>query len=357
MAAPTRSDQFTGTEPMRSGLEIDAGAVQAYFVENIEGFAGAVAITQFKGGQSNPTYRIDAGGRSWVLRRKPPGKLIPSAHAVDREYRAIKALADSEVPVPEAYALCEDDSVLGTAFYVMEHVEGRVFWEIELPGMSTAERAAIYDAMIETVARLHALDWQAAGLGGFGNPSGYVARQLRRWGGQYLDADAQRIPEMDRLITWLDAHLPEAQETALVHGNYTLNNLIFHPTEPRVVAVIDWELSTLGDPIADFAYNVMPWRVPREPYRGFSDADIATLGIPSEDEYVAAYCRHCGRGRIDDWNFYITFNLFKRASIAYGILVRQSAGTAASAHASQTAALAEPLARLAWQQIVDLGLD
>ncbi len=356
METISRTEQFTGTEPMRQGLELDVAAVQRYFEENVGNFSGQAQVKQFKGGQSNPSYKVEADGKAWVIRRKPPGKLQPSAHAVDREYRVITALGPTDVPVPKTYALCTDTEVLGTPFYVMECVEGRVFWESLLPGMSKQQRFEIYDAMNDTMAKLHSVDYQAVGLEGFGKPGNYVARQTHRWGRQYQEAVYERIPEMDKLIAWIEERLPELDETSVVHGDYRLDNMIFHPTEPRVLAILDWELATLGDPLADFAYHTMQWRIPQNLHRGLLGIDIEELGIPDEEIYIEAYCRRTGRDGIANFDVYSIFNMFKLAAIAHGILVREKIGTASSVHASKTAAVARPLAELAWQNVVERGL-
>jgi aminoglycoside phosphotransferase (APT) family kinase protein len=299
-------------------------------------------VRAFRGGQSNPTYLLEAGGRRYVLRRKPPGKLLPSAHAVDREHRVMTALRGTGVPVPRTRVLCTDDSVIGTWFYVMDHVEGRIFWEPTLPGLEPAERRAIYDAMNETLARLHRVDPRAVGLEGFGKPGNYFARQIHRWTQQYRLSEGERIEAMERLIEWLPANIPPGDETTIVHGDYKLDNMIFHPSEPRVIAILDWELSTLGHPLGDLSYHCMPWRT------AFQSVDLADLGIPSLDEYVAAYCRRTGRERIENWNFYLAYNLFRGAGIAQGIAGRVRDGTAASAWAAEVGASVRPSAEAAW---------
>ena len=351
------SSQFSGAGPMRDGLEIDSQAVQEFFTQYVPGFHGKVRITQFKGGQSNPTYRVEAGGKAWVIRRKPPGNLLPSAHAVDREYKVITALGATDVPTPRTDVICMDAGVLGTPFYVMECVEGTVYWEGLLPGKSPDERARIYDSLNDSLARLHSVDYQLLGLSEFGRPGNYVSRQVKRWGGQYYDSEYERIPEMDRLIKWLNERLPEQQSTTVVHGDYRLDNVVFHHREPQVLAILDWELSTLGDPLADFAYHVMQWRIPRKLHRGLAGVDLEELGIPNENSYVEAYCRRTGREAIENWDFYIVFSMFKLAAIFHGILVREKIGTAASKFASETGMSARPLAELAWRQVVEKRLQ
>jgi aminoglycoside phosphotransferase (APT) family kinase protein len=260
---------------------IDAGALAAWLRSNVENFGGPLAIEQFQGGQSNPTYRVTAGASCFVLRRKPPGHLLPSAHAVEREFRVLSALKDSDVPVPRTYALCEDPAVIGTAFYVMEHVDGRILWDPTLPGMTGEERAAHYAELNRVIAALHRFDFAAAGLGDYGKHGNYIERQIARWSKQYQAAGAERIPAMDRLMEWLPPHVPGGDETSLVHGDYRIDNAIFHPTEPRVLAVLDWELSTLGHPLSDFAYQAMAWRLAPEEFRGLKGCDLAALGIPT----------------------------------------------------------------------------
>jgi len=308
-------------------------------------------VTQFKGGQSNPTFLVCAGGRRFVVRRKPPGNLLPSAHAVDREYRVITALGATDVPVPRTYVLCEDDAVIGTAYYVMDYVEGRIFWEATLPGFSPKERAGVYDAMNDAIARLHRVDPAAIGLSDYAKPGNYFARQIARWSKQYLASETEPIDAMHRLMDWLPQHVPSGDETAVVHGDYRIDNIVFHPSEPKVIALLDWELSTLGHPLADFAYNCMQWRLAR----GLAGVDLPSLGIPSEADYVAAYCRRTGRDRIEHWDFCLAFNMFRSAAILQGIAGRVVQGTAASAHAVETASMARPIAERAWEIVEKLG--
>ncbi|HEV8641271.1 MAG TPA: phosphotransferase family protein, partial [Methylomirabilota bacterium] len=288
------SARVAGTIEVLPTHRFDLEALERYMERQVEGFRGPLTVRQFRGGQSNPTYYLEAGDRQYVLRRKPPGKLLPSAHAVDREYRVITALARSGVPVPRTYALCEDPDVIGTPFYVMAYVPGRVLPDPRLPGAATAERAAIYDAMNEVLARLHAVDWEAAGLADFGRPGNYIARQIHRWTSQYRASETETIPAMERLIAWLPEHIPAPDETTLVHGDYRLGNMIIHPTAPRVAAVLDWELSTLGHPLGDLAYHCLPFRLRHDQFEGFA-GEARPAGIPSEEEYLAAYCRRTGR--------------------------------------------------------------
>ena len=326
----------------------------AYLQKNLPGFGGKeISASQFSGGESNPTYLLEAGDRRWVLRRKPPGMLLPSAHAVDREYRVMAALAQSAVPVPRVHLLCEDDAVVGSAFFVMDYVEGRSFWDPSLPGMTADERGAIYDEMNRVIAALHGVDHDAAGLASFGRPGQYLKRQIERWTRQYRASETEPIAAMERLIEWLPAHLPEDDETSLVHGDFRMDNLIFHPHEPRVLAVLDWELSTLGHPLADFAYHCMTWRVTPAEFRGLKGHDLAALGIPGEDAYVRAYCKRTGRSSLPDWDYYMAFNLFRMAAILQGILHRALHGSAASAEAEQTGRLARPIAEAGWRQVTE----
>ena len=327
----------------------DAAALAAYLREHVAEFDGYIAVEQFQGGQSNPTYRITAGERRYVLRRKPPGTLLPSAHAVDREFRVMSALAGTGVPVARTHALCEDATVLGTPFFLMEYVEGRILWDPTLPGMTPAQRVAHYDELNRVIAALHSVDYAAVGLRDFGKPGNYIERQVARWSKQYQAAAAERIPAMDRLIAWLPEHVPPGDETSIVHGDYRIDNVIFHPVEPRVLAVLDWELSTLGHPLSDFAYQVMAWRLTPHQFRGLKGCDFAALGIPTEAEYVAAYCRRTGRDAIPNWEVYLIFNMFRIAAILHGVLARALQGNAASGNAVETGGRAQLVADIAWE--------
>jgi aminoglycoside phosphotransferase (APT) family kinase protein len=334
----------------------DERRLEDWLAANLEGFAGPMTVTEFKGGQSNPTYRLTTPGASYVLRRKPPGTLLPSAHAVDREYRIMHALAETGVPVPRTYLLCEDESIVGTMFYVMDFLDGRILFDPRLPEVtSTRDRAAMFDAMNEVIAALHTVDYQAVGLGDFGREGGYVARQIGRWSKQYKASETETIDAMERLMEWLPAHLPAHDETTLVHGDYRLDNLIFHPTEPRVIGVLDWEIATLGNPLADFAYHVMAWRVSPDEFRGLREVDIESLGIPNEAAYTAAYAQRTGREALPDWEFYMAYNLFRMAAILQGIMGRVRDGTAANPEAARMGALVRPLATLAWAQAEKIG--
>jgi aminoglycoside phosphotransferase (APT) family kinase protein len=294
-----------------------------------------------------------------VLRRKPPGKLLQSAHAVDREYRVMKALAATDVPVARMYALCEDESVIGTMFYVMEYVEGRVLWDPRLVDMTPAERTRHHDELNRVIAALHCVDPAAVGLADFGKTGEYIARQVARWTKQYQASETEKIEAMDKLIAWLPANIPAGDETRIVHGDYRIDNVIFDPVEPRIRAVIDWELCTLGHPLADFANHCMAWRIPPGMFRGLGGLDFASLGIPTEREYVASYCRRTGRDGIDarDWEYYMVYNMFRLAAIAQGVLARAVQGNASSAEALQTGRVARPLAELAWGQVERLKLS
>jgi aminoglycoside phosphotransferase (APT) family kinase protein len=345
----TRADRFSGTMPVREVHRFDTAALERWLAGHVAGFRAPAAVSQFKGGQSNPTFLVGAAdGRRYVIRRKPPGHLLPSAHAVDREYRVMTALGGTGVPVPRTYALCEDASVIGTPFFVMDFVEGRIFWEPELPALAPAEREAIYDGMNDALARLHAVDPASVGLSDYGKPGNYFARQITRWSKQYLASETQPIASMHALMKWLPAHVPAGDEVAVVHGDFRLDNMVFHPTEARVVALLDWELSTLGHPMADLSYNAMQWRLPAATGRGLVGMDLAALGIPSEEAYVAAYCRRTGRSKIADWDFCVAYNMFRLAAILQGIAGRVAEGTASSEHAVQTAAMARPIADHAW---------
>lgn len=342
--------------PVREQHRFDAAALDRYLAQTVQGFEGPAIVSQFKGGQSNPTFLVTSrAGRKYVVRRKPPGHLLPSAHAVEREYRVITALGATDVPVPRTHALCEDASLIGTPFYVMDFVEGRIFWEPALPGLAPAERAEIYDAMNDALARLHRVDPAKVGLADYGKPGNYFARQITRWSKQYLASETDPIEAMHRLMAWLPAHVPTGDEVAIVHGDYRLDNMVFHPREPKVIALLDWELSTLGHPMADLSYNAMQWRLATSTGRGLGGMDLESLGIPSEADYVAAYCRRTGRERISDWDFCLAYNMFRLAAILQGIAGRVAEGTAASAHAVETAAMARPIAEQAWALVQRIG--
>ena len=349
MTSIDRQQAFSGTKDAAPALRLDAARLEGYLATHIAGFAGPLAIRQFKGGQSNPTYLLETPARAYVLRRKPPGKLLPSAHAVDREYRVIRTLHAQAFPVAEPLTYCSDESVAGTPFYVMDYVDGHVFWEPQMPGSNPAERAAVYDSMNATIARLHALDPAKIGLGDFGRGENYVARQVERWSKQYRSSETEKIDAMERLIDWLPKHIPQGGPVRLVHGDYRLDNLIFDPHEPRVLAVLDWELSTLGDPLADFAYHCMAWHVDPAQFRGIAGLDWGALGIPDEARYVQRYCERTGLTISGDWNFYLAYNMFRIAAILQGIMKRVVDGTAASEQAADAGRRARPMAELAWR--------
>jgi aminoglycoside phosphotransferase (APT) family kinase protein len=345
------SDQFVGTMPVQDKHRFDTAALERYMVANVEGFRGPLTVLQFRGGQSNPTFLLASADNRYVLRRKPPGKLLPSAHAVDREYRVLKALHGTEVPVARPYALCEDESVIGTAFYIMDYVQGRVLWDPALPGMAREERTATFDEMNRVIAALHKVDYTAVGLDTYGKPGNYLERQINRWTKQYRASETERIEGMENLIEWLPKNIPAGDETTIVHGDYRLDNVIFHPTEPRILAVLDWELSTLGHPIADFAYHCMTWRLTPGEFRGMIGIDFASLGVPDEATYVDMYCRRTGRSGIPNWDFYMAYNMFRLAGILQGIMGRVVEGTAASEHAIESGKRARPMAEAGWRQV------
>jgi aminoglycoside phosphotransferase (APT) family kinase protein len=330
---------------IRPAHHFDQIGLLRWMKNHVPGFDGPLTVEQFAGGQSNPTYRLRTLGRDYVLRRKPPGILLKGAHAVDREYRAISALHAAGFPVPRPFGLCLDESVIGTAFYVMEMVKGRNFWNTAFPEVSREERPAYFDAMNATIAQLHSIDPAAVGLEDFGRPGNYFERQVARWSRQYLeDADAGRVPAMDVLIKWLPANIPAGDDTSIVHGDFRCDNMLFHPTEPRVIAVLDWELSTLGHPLADFAYHLMVYRMPPGFSTGLAGLDLPSLNIPSEAQYIADYCRRTGRDGIERLDFHLAFSLFRLAAIIHGIKGRMIRGTASS---SQAAAAVEQLERIA----------
>ena len=359
MTGIDRQQAFSGTKEAAPALALDAARLDAYLSDHVNGYAGPLTVRQFKGGQSNPTYLLETPARRYVLRRKPPGKLLPSAHAVDREYRVIGALHVQKFPVAEPLCLCADESVAGTPFYVMDFADGRVFWEPQMPGSDRSERTAVYDAMNATIARLHGFDPAAIGLSDFGRGENYVARQVERWSKQYRASETEKIDAMERLIEWLPRHIPPAGTPRLVHGDYRIDNLIIDKQAPTVLAVLDWELSTLGDPLADFTYHLMAWHMPAtESAAGTATLarhDLPALGIPSMADYVAAYVARTGLDPRPHLPVYLAYNFFRIAAILQGIIGRVRYGTATSDFAPKKAAMIRPLADTAWQFARDAG--
>ena len=358
-------DHFVGTRPVSDKQAFDIDALSAWLATHLPGFAGPLSVESFKGGQSNPTYKLNTPSQSYVMRAKPGpvAKLLPSAHAIEREFAVMSGLQGTDVPVPRMFCLCEDEAVIGRAFYIMEFMPGRILWDQTLPGMSTEERGAIYKEMNRVISALHTVKFADRGLAGYGKPGNYFDRQISRWSKQYVaSADgagpmSQPIEEMEKLMAWLPQHIPAMARAehmvSIVHGDYRLDNLMFHPTEPRIIAVLDWELSTLGHPLADFSYHCMAWHIPPGAFRGIGGLDVASLGIPTEAEYIRLYCERTGLTTPDalttDWNFYLAYNLFRLAAILQGIAKRVESGTAASAQAVSSAAGARPLAQMAWK--------
>lgn len=342
-----------------TNMDLDLPKLAAFLRGTLGSPPGELGVRRFHGGQSNPTYLLSLGTDRYVLRKKPAGRLLPSAHAVEREYRIMSALAGSEVPVPKMLCLCEDPEVLGTPFYIMEYIEGRVVYDPTLPGMGREERAALYAEMSRVISALHQADYRSLGLESYGHPDHYLERQIGRWTKQYRASETEPIEAMERLIEWLPAHTPAAQNASIVHGDFRLNNLILSATEPRILAVIDWELSTLGDPLADLSYHALTWNLTGEEFHGIAGRDLATLGIPTEREYLAEYCRRTGRADIDPrvWDFYIAFNLFRLAGILQGILKRSLEGNAADPTAPETGRRARAVAEAGWQRVTSSGLD
>jgi len=348
--AVRKDDDFSGTKPVEERHRIDEVRLEAWMKESVEGYVGPLTVLQFKGGQSNPTYRLNTPGRSYVMRRKPFGKLLPSAHAVDREFKVIAALGKQGFPVAKAYALCMDDSVIGSAFYVMSLEDGRIFWDPALPTVSKEERRPIFTDKIETLAKLHMYDPETIGLGDFGKPGNYFARQVDRWTKQYKASETQSIPEMDRLMEWLPSSVPQQERVSVVHGDFRIDNMVFHATQPKVQAVLDWELSTLGDPMADFTYLLMQWTMP-----GLAGLDFKDLNIPTMDEAAEIYCRATGRASVPDLNWYYAYNLFRLAGILQGIAGRIRDGTASSAKAMESVKRTVPLAKASWEYAQKAG--
>jgi aminoglycoside phosphotransferase (APT) family kinase protein len=359
MPALDRQTAFSGTKDVALALAFDVARLESYLAQHVPAFAGPLTVRQFKGGQSNPTYLLETPARRTVLRRKPPGKLLPSAHAVDREFRVMSALHAKRFPVAMPLHYCDDASVVGTPFFVMDHVPGRIFWEPHMPDAAPSERAAIYDAANTTLAQLHAFDPSALGLADFGRGENYVGRQIERWSKQYRASETERIDDMERLLAWLPAHLPPAQPVRLIHGDYRLDNVIVAPDGPRILAVLDWELSTLGDPLADFTYHLMAWDMPPSPsavgFGTLAGRDLASLGIPSRDEYVDRYRARTGFDPRPHLAVYLAYNFFRLAAILQGIAGRLRDGTAASENAAGMALMVRPLAAKAWDFAREAG--
>lgn len=344
----TAEEANVGTTSVRHGFEFDEEALAHWMGRHIEGFSGPITVEQFKGGQSNPTYKLRTPTASYVLRRKPTGVTLPGAHDIEREARILSALHKAGFPVAAVHGVCTDETVIGTRFFIMQMIEGRIFWDATLPAVRRADRPAYFDAMNRTMAALHSMDYASIGLEGFGKPGNYIARQISRWSKQYLqDLDAGRDANMDRLIEWLPAHVPDADESCIAHGDLRCDNIIFHPSKPIVLAVLDWELSTIGHPLADFAYHALMYRMPPQIVAGLRGANLTALNIPSEEQYVAAYCERTGRRSIPAYDFYVTFNFFRLAAIFHGIKGRVLRGNAVSAKAAERAESFPLLARLA----------
>ena len=345
-------EEFMGTKPVAERQKVDLGALSDYMHKHVAGFSGDLQIQQFKGGQSNPTFMLTSGSQRYVLRTKPApaAKLLPSAHAIEREFRVMDALSKAGFPAAHQYALCEDEEVIGRAFYIMEFMDGRVLWDQSMPDMSNAERAAHYDEMNRVIAQLHTIDYKAIGLETYGKPGNYFGRQIDRWTRQYKASETEHIPAMEHLIEWLPQHIPAGEQTTIVHGDYRLDNMIFHPTEPRILAVLDWELSTLGHPLADFSYHCMSWHIVPGLFRGIAGLDLKSLGIPTEEDYLAKYSERTGIAiHKEDFRFYLAYNMFRMAGILQGIMKRYQDGTAASEQALKNGQAARPMAEMGWE--------
>jgi aminoglycoside phosphotransferase (APT) family kinase protein len=340
---------------VRAAHRFDERALDVYLTQHIDGYEAGLVVRQFEGGQSNPTFALRAGTREFVLRKQPPGALLPSAHQVDREYRVMDALAGSDVPVPKMYVLCEDPAVIGTKFYVMEKVAGRVFTDLLLPSMDNSQRRAVYKDLARVLAALHCVDHRAVGLAEFGKPGNYFTRQISRWSKQYIASQTEGLPAMDKLMEWLPAHTPDVDETVIVHGDYRLGNMLIHPTQPRIAAVLDWELSTLGHPLADLGYVCMDYHSDSYISAGLSRPDLADFGIPSEREFIADYCGYAGRGAIEGWDFYVIYNLFRSAAIIQGVYKRGLDGNASSDTAIGFKDACRMRADRAWGLVEKLG--
>ena len=353
--AQRADDDFSGICDTPDHLKIDERALEAFMAAHVEGFTRPLSVDKFRGGQSNPTYLITTPSKKYVLRRKPPGTLLPSAHAVEREYKVMTALGRDGFPVPRTYALCEDPNVVGTAFFIMDFIEGRIFWDASLPEVAKETRAPLYYALIDTLADLHTIDYGKIGLKDYGTPGNYFERQIGRWSKQYEAAETEAIEEMHALMKWLPTAIPKDDATSIVHGDYRFDNAIMHPSEPKVLAVLDWELSTLGHPLADFTYFLMVWHFPPSVRGGLLGADIAALGIPTLEEATARYSARTGRGEISDLNFCLAYNMFRLGSIAQGVYARSLQGNASSPKARELGAQVRPLAVLAWSYAQKAG--
>lgn len=344
-------EEFIGTKPVAERQKFDIDALREYMQQHLGSINGELNVEQFKGGQSNPTFKISADGQSYVLRTKPgpAAKLLKSAHAIDREFQVMDALNKAGFPAAKQYSLCLDEDVIGRAFYLMEFVDGRVLWDQALPDMTKQQRGEIYDEMNRVIAQLHTVDYAAIGLEGFGKPGNYFVRQIERWTMQYKNSETEQIDAMNNLIAWLPNHIPPGDETSIVHGDYRLDNMIFHPTEPRILALLDWELSTIGHPLADFSYHCMSWHIPPGAFRGIGGLDHHALGIPSEEEYIALYCQRTGKTiKREDFSFYLAYNMFRLAGILQGIMKRYVDGTAASQEALRAGKSARLMAEMGW---------
>ena len=355
----SRYENFEGTKAVSGPHQFDESALQAWLSQHLPDFKGPLTVEMFKGGQSNPTYKLITTSQSYVMRAKPGpvAKLLPSAHAVEREFKVMQGLQNTAVPVAKMHVLCEDESVIGRAFYVMEFVQGRVLWDQTLPDLSNTQRAGIYDEMNRVISALHTVNYKECGLADYGKPGNYFERQIGRWSKQYLASETQPIAEMNNLMQWLPANMPasalDGSKVSIVHGDYRLDNLMFHPTDNKVMAVLDWELSTIGHPLADFSYHCMAWHIPPGTFRGIGGVDVAAIGIPTESEYIHKYCDRTGLATPNDlktdWNFYLAYNMFRIAAILQGIAKRVEAGTASSEQAKTSGAGARPMAELAWK--------
>lgn len=354
-----RQAKFEGTKDVLSSHKFDLERLNEFLLSYIEGFKGPLEVKQFKGGQSNPTYLLVTPNKKYVLRRKPPGNLLKSAHAVDREFHVIDVLSGMNFPVPKPYLFCDDDSVIGTVFYVMEYIEGRIFWDLDIPESNPNERAAIYDDLNKVLAKLHNFDHETLGLSDFGKSGNYFSRQVSRWSKQYRASEIKSIPEMDQLIEWLPKNIPNEQSVGIVHGDYRLDNLIIHPTEPKIIGVLDWELSTIGNPLGDFTYNLLAWQMPDIGIgsAGLHGRNLRDLGIPDEEEYINTYCERTGRKNgLSDREFYSAYNFFRIAAILQGIAGRIRDGTAANTEARKLVQAVSPLAKMGWSYAIKSGI-